>query len=184
MHCFDLVDRMVTPKARVPLEPNYDRHKVTLTEPACADSQATISNVPERAIVVRLDESLTLQRVFRGDLGECKRSDFLILAEVGSSLVIIHIEMKRAGGKNAQVVQQLEGSRCFVHYMQALGKAFGGHKTFLDNARHRFVSIRHARPQKRKTRIDRAGAAHDRPDQPMIVSSPNYVHFGKIAGGN
>ena len=184
MHCFDLVDRMVTPNARVPLEPNYDRHKVTLTEPACADAQATIFNVPERAIVVRLDESLTLQRVFRGDLGECKRSDFLILAERGPSLVIVHVEMKRAGGKHAEVVRQLEGSRCFVLYMQALGKAFSSHKTFLDDARHRFVSIRHARPQKRKTKITRAGATHDRPDRPMIVSGPNYVHFDKIAGGN
>jgi hypothetical protein len=183
MDCLELVDKMITHTARIELDMNYSRFKVTLKESAC-DSEATIFNVPEGAIVIKLDQSIDLNRVFRGAYGECKRSDFIIIAMKDGQLMILHIEMKHARGNNTDIKKQLHGSRCFMHYMQELGRVFGQHQEFLRSAQHRFVSIKHSGLQKRKTRISRVTDTHDTPDKVLTISSPHHVEFAKISGGN
>lgn len=183
MECLELVDKMISPSARVSLEVNYRSFKVTLQEPACS-SRATIFNVPQGAIVINLDENIEINRMFCGSFGECKRSDFIIIAMNGESLVVLHIEMKHTRGENADIRKQLHGSRCFVHYLQELGRVFGQQGEFLKDAKHRFVSIKHTGPRKRKTKINRVADTHDSPERALTISSPNHVEFSKICGGN
>jgi hypothetical protein len=184
MTCFELVDKMLADGARVRPERYYGKFKVTLLEPGSADSAATIFDLPEDAIVIRLDESIDLARIFRGAYGECKRADFIIVAERGDSVVIVYIEMKRSSDKRVEIVRQLQGARCFVHYMQTLGKAFAKHRTFLDSAKHRFVSIKHTGRRKRRTETARTGAVHDSPESALAISWPHHVEFAQLAGGN
>ena len=174
---------MITPGARVALEANYDKHKVVLQEPGC-DSQATIFNVPHDAVVINLDSNIDLNAMLSGSFGECKRSDFIIIAMHRERVIVIHVEMKHGRGDNADIRKQLYGSRCFIHYLQQLGKVFGQHQAFLDGAQHRFVSIKHTGPRKRKTRIDRGVNTHDCPERALRVSSPNHIEFAKLCGMN
>ena len=183
MECFELVDRMIAPGARVSLEANYRKFKVTLQESAC-NSQATIFNVPQEAIVIKLDDSIEVNKMFSGSFGECKRSDFIIIAVNGPRLVILHVEMKHTRGDNAAVRKQLYGSHCFVRYLQELGRVFGQHQNFLKDAKHRFISIKHTGPRKRKTRFNRVADDHDSPERALVISSPNHVEFAKLCGGN
>lgn len=185
MTCYELVNRMIATCARVAMEPNNGSCKVTLTEPGCVNSTATIFGVPQRAVVFRLDENFVLERIFRGSFGECKRSDFVIVAEQADFIVIVYIEMKLTSASNSAVQKQLEGARCFVHYMQELGRTFGDYATFLQNAKHRFVSIKHTRSlRKRRTAISRTGDIHDCPQRALTISWPHHVEFGQLAGGN
>lgn len=182
MTCLELIERLIAPGARVAIEPNAYNFKVTLLEPGC-DSQATIYNVPEDCIVIRLDDNVDVGKMFSGSFGECKRSDFILVAETQGTLVLVHIEMKKSRGSKADIMKQLRGSRCFTHYLQELGRVFGQHSDFLKDARHRFVSIKHSGPRKRRTRIDRDAGVHDCPENVLAISSPHRVEFSMISGG-
>jgi len=184
MTCFELVNQMVANCARAKLDPHQDNCKVTLTEPDCPDSEATIFGVPQRAVVICLDKNFVLERVFRGNHGECKRCDFIIVAEKSNSIVIVYIEMKLTRDSKGDIEKQLYGARCFVRYMQELGKTFTNHKVFLDDAEHRFVSIKHTGSRKNKTKFDRSVEIHDTPETAPVISWPHHVEFAQLAGGN
>lgn len=182
MDCFELIGLLIRPEARILLTDNYGRSVAVLREPSC-DSEATIYNVPDDAIVVKLDENLDLGRLFSGSFGECKRSDFLVITEKNSKIIFVHIEIKLTRANAGDIQHQLRGSYCFVHYLRELGKAFAKHNTFLIQARHRFVSIRHTGPRKRKTKIERATGQNDVPERAMKISSPYHIEFANICGG-
>ena len=97
--------------------------------------------------------------------------------------MVVYIEMKLGHGDNADIRNQLRGGRCFMDYMQSLGKAFANHKSFLNDAEHRFVSIIGTGPQKGRTSIRAMKAVHDSPDNPLVIVSPHHVVFAHIAGG-
>lgn len=182
--CFELADKMIIANARVSKTKEYEKFHVTLTEPDCADSKVTIRNIPDRSIVLRLDGCVNLSGIFNGTLGECKRSDYVVVAERNEEIVIVHIEMKRTNAAMNAVCKQLAGSQCFVNYMQLLGQVFGQRKEFLQSAKHRFVYFGHTGPQKRATRINRDNGIHDSPEKPLRVDYADKVFFAMIAGGN
>jgi hypothetical protein len=182
MDCFKLIDRLIHPNARVSLTEQHGRFMVILQEPECK-SEAKIFSVPEGAIVLKLDENLDVGRLFSGSFGECKRSDFLLIAEVYSKIIFVHIEMKLTRASAGDIAHQLRGSHCFVHYMRELGKAFASHGAFLNQAIHRFVSINQTGPRKRRTRIELATGLNDLPERAMKISSPHHIEFAKICSG-
>lgn len=187
MSCFDLIDQMIHANARVGLKQNYARFKVTLTEPACADSEVTVDHVPQRSIVIKLDGRLSLLDIFKGNLGECKRADYIIVSDTGNGIVFVHLEIKREkGGTTRDACNQLRGSECFAKYLQYLGKAFGGEHEFLDGVSHRFVRVCGTRPRKRKTRVTKPDGAvfHDSPDSAMKIYGTQYVPYKKLTDGN
>ncbi len=181
--CFDLTDKMVQRKARMPLSKEHGKYRVELTEPGCADSSVTIRHLPDRCIVIKLDSCVDLNAIFNGSLGECKRSDYVIVADHRGELVVVYIEMKRTKAAWKAVCQQLSGSHCFIQYMQTLGKTFGKQGDYLQGAKHRFVCYGHTGPRKRKTKITRQAAIHDTPEKALKIDNPNYVQFAMIAGG-
>jgi hypothetical protein len=182
MDCFELIGRLIRLEARISLTDNYGRSMAVLQEPGCT-SEAVIYNVPNGAIVVKLDANLDIGKLFCGSYGECKRSDFLVIAEKDSKIIFLHIEMKLTRANAGDIEHQLRGSHCFVQYMREIGKAFAKHNTFLTQAVHRFVSIRHTGPRKRKTKIERSSGQNNLPERAMKISSPNHVEFANICGG-
>jgi hypothetical protein len=182
MNCFELIDRLIHPSDRVSLTEQYGRYMVILQEQEC-DSEAKIFSVPEGAIVLKLDENLDVGRLFSGSFGECKRSDFLLIAEVDPKIIFVHIEMKLTRGSAGDIAHQLRGSYCFVHYMKELGKAFASHGAFLNQEIHRFASIMYTGPRKRRTRIERATGQNDLPERAIKISSPHHIEFAKTYSG-
>lgn len=183
MECIELLDRMIQHTARISVEQHYRRFRIVLKEQSC-NSEAMIYNVPQDAIVIRLDDNFNVNRLFNGSFGECKRSDFIIVAKKSGSLFILHIEMKLTKGTDSEITKQLCGSYCFLLYLQELGKVFGNHPEFLRVAKHRYISVRKTGPVKRKTKIERVTGTHDSPQKAMKISSPNHIEFAMICGGN
>lgn len=182
MECFELIQRLIHRDAVVDLGEVYGRPMVSLREPEC-ESEAAIYNIPSDTIVVRLDGRFDVGRIFSGSYGECKRSDFILIAEHNAKIVFVHIEMKLTRGSNPEICHQLRGSHCFVFYMQEVGRMFAGHNTFLSQTVHRFVSIRNTGPRKRKTKIDRVVGQNDAPERAMKISSPRRIEFNQICNG-
>lgn len=182
----DILKQMIKPTATVPLE--YQKHKkvVKLTEPS--DSyEVTIYGMPDddRVIVIKVDAFRTPTTVFQGNRGECKRADFVIIADTDKKKVIICIEMKggKKTSKEKEIIQQLKGAECFVAYCQAIGQLFWEQQNFLSAYEYRFVSIKDIKIAKEKTKFYRKTDSHDRPENMLKISSPHYLQFNYLIGG-
>lgn len=169
----------------------YDEGKkqVILEEPATADYkgyQVTINRMPdENEVVVVKGDSFPKPALFKGARGECKRADFIIIVNSARRRVIICIEMKAKNttSSETEIIQQLQGAQCVVHYMQSVGKHFWKQANFLENYEYRFVSLRNINVSKQSTRWRRDHSTpHDTPENMLKIDSPNYLYLNELIG--
>jgi len=184
MNDIDVFAEMIKDSSQIISENEYGRKKVVLTEPSCSDSIVEIRGLPDDAIMVKADSWPDPRKIFRGDRGECKRSDYVIIATKQGKLVIVYIEMKRSNSATRhEIVKQLTGALCFIEYCRAIGRHFWQKQDFLCNAEHRFVGFGHTGSiRKKKTRVTRRDGTHDQPDRFLKINWPNHVEFNMIVG--
>lgn len=184
MSDINILHEMIKDAARVPLVDNYGKRCVKLEEPQCPDSSVTIFGMPDNAVVIKADTFRSPDSVFKGTQGECKRADFVILADVGKKKVILYIEMKATKKSEKEIIQQLKGSQCFVAYCREIGQSFWNVRNFLDGYEPRFISIGHTNIPKRSTRITRQTGVHDHPDRMLKIDWSHHPQFNHLAGIN
>lgn len=179
-----ILHELIKESARVPFDNNQDKNKkeIKLTEPQHSNSSVTIYGLPDNAIIIKADMFKSPDTIFAGSKGECKRADFVIIADAKSKKVILCIEMKAVKGERAAVVQQLKGAQCLVAYCREIGRTFWHQRNFLEGYEYRFVSIGHTSITKKKTRIDRQPGVHDRPEKMLKIYSPHHLCFKQLAG--
>jgi len=187
MSDLDILRRMIRDKAQIPLaEDDYGNSIVTLKEPQCPDSIVTISMMPEDAIVISVDDFWSLEGMFTHEKGQCKRADFVIIADTGAQKVIVYIEIKRTRELEATVIQQLTGARCFIAYCREIAQApaFWNQQDFLGEYVERFVYIGHTSRSidKRPTRIRPDTGVHDHPEAMLKLTAPNYLSLKRLIG--
>jgi hypothetical protein len=178
-----ILREMIQTTATVSLEDHHSKKKVTLEEPYPADYSVTIHGMPndDKVIVIKADTFSSPNAVFQGKYGECKRADFVIVADTGNNKVIICVEMKAGrGGSEKEIIQQLKGAKCFVTYCQEIGKSFWVQQNFLDMYKYRFISIRNISISKRSTRSSAQTPKHDRPEQMLKITSPKGLQFNSL----
>ncbi len=179
----NLLDQMIKNEAKMALENKNGKLYVTLSEPQCPRGSVTIAGLPNNAIVIKADKFNSPDSLFAGSKGECKRADFVIVADSGQKKVVLCIEMKQTRDSAKEVVQQLTGTLCFVSYCKEIGREFWNRQDFLKGYDYRFISIGHISIAKRRTRIDRQPGIHDRPEQMMKIGWPNgRIEFNLLAG--
>lgn len=134
---------------------------------------------PDDVIVINAEEFAAPRTVFQGAKDECKRADFIIIADTPVEKIIICIEMKKTKGN--KIIQQLKGAKCFVAYCQEIGKAFWNQHNFLETYQYRFVSIGHIPVSKTSTRHQGkqtdSNKTHDCPERMLRISGKNYIQF-------
>lgn len=180
-----ILKEMIQESATVPLEEHKGQKQVILKEPPPADYSVTIDGMPDDAqvIVIKADAFPAPSKIFTSSKGQCKRADFVIIADTPTEKIIFCIEMKKNKDQNTKIIQQLTGAKCFVDYCQEIGKAFWNQKNFLDDYEYRFVSIGNISISKGKTRINRLTETHDRPDRMLKISRPNKLQFNHLIYG-
>ncbi|MEJ6483658.1 hypothetical protein N0Y54_20440 [Nostoc punctiforme UO1] len=181
-----ILKEMIKETAIVPLENRHNKMQVTLTEAPPANYSITINGMPDddNVIVIKADAFNSPKTVFKGKFGECKRADFVIVADAENKKIILCIEMKGGkGGSETEIIQQLQGAQCFVAYCREIGQSFWKQRNFLSDYMYRFVSIREISISKQKTRTERSTSNHDRPDRMLKISSPNYLNFNHLIAG-
>ena len=179
----EILNQMIKNSARsIPHNDMYGNLCVELREPRTDDSTVTIRHLPADAIVIKVDEFRSPDSVFKGEKGECKRADYVIIS--AEKKCILYIEIKRTMDNWRQIVNQLKGAQCFVSYCQEIGKAFWNSETFLVDYKKRFISIGHNNINvcKKKTRINTNSGRHDTPENAMRIDWPNYLKFNHLAG--
>ncbi len=184
MSDIDILRQMIKDEATLALEERNNKNQVTLTEPQFTDASVIVFGMPDKAIVIKADAFKSPDSVFNGSRGECKRADFVIVADTEGKKVIICIEVKATRASEKEIIQQLEGARCFVSYCQEIGKVFWKQQDFLKGYGYRFISIGNISMPKRKTRATRHTGIHDRPERMLKISSPHHLQFNQLAGAN
>ncbi len=88
----EILDRLIREDARVPTETRHDRIVAELREDR-ADSCVTLRGLPSDAFVIMADRFPSPDTVFKGEKGECKRADYVVISE--RKKCILYIEVKR-----------------------------------------------------------------------------------------
>jgi len=179
----EVLHKIIVDDAKLKLQEKYGKLNVILNEPQCSGSLVTICNLPENIIVINLDSYWSIDKMFTHDKGQCKRADFVIIANDNQG-VIIHIEIKKKKSLEKIIIQQLTGSKCFILFCQNIGQAqaFWNRTSFLNDYVHRYVSIRNISISKKTTRIPPRCGINDCPERMLKISSPHHLMFQHLIG--
>lgn len=177
-----ILKEMLKESITVSLEPPYG-DKVILKEPPPGNYSVTIHKMPkdDKVIVIKTDAFPSPKTVFANSRGECKRADFVIIANTEQEKFIVCIEMKAGKGRTKEIKQQLKGSQCFVAYCREIGRVFWDKKDFLEGYEYRFVSIKNIRINKKHIQTPKKGI-HDSPERLLEISYPKYLNFKGLVG--
>jgi len=179
----DILSEMIRESAKIIMEKKNDRNMVRLCEPSCPYSNVSIRGLPESSLIIKADSWPAPDTVFSGSKGECKRADYIIIAEKNKTLVAVYIELKKnSGDTNKEVIKQLLGARCFIDYCQAVGREFWKDRDFLSKIKHRYVYFTHTGSiNKKRTQVNREKLKHDRAEEFLKIGWATYVEFNMLA---
>lgn len=159
----------------LPLEEEYGKKVARLTESRTSDCTALLRDLPQDALVVRIDKVPPPGKLFKGDRGECKRADFVIICCEERYIVYIEMKKNKMGGKDT--VKQLQGALCLMEYCGTVGREFWKTQRFLKDYQQRFVVIGHVSMDKRPTRQKTTSHLHDSPENPLRIRSLRNLRF-------
>ena len=137
---------------------------------------------PDEVIVIKLDEFFDVRKIFTGSKGECKRADFIIIANTPTEKVILCLEMKKGKDSNTSITKQLKGAKYFVSYCREIGRLFWNQPDFLQDYQYRFVSIKNISISKTTTssrKSSQKSEIHDQPEK-MLKISAQAKHFQEL----
>lgn len=177
MSDLDILHALIVDEAQTSVEMNiYGKQSLVLKEAngQQAAYEIQICNIPDDIVAFKADKFPAPEAVFKGDKGECKRADFIVVAHTPKENWIIYIEMKKGNSASAkEIVQQLKGAKCLLTYCRAIGRTFWQVPEFLNgNYRERFVSIKNIGLNKRPTRTPPISGVHEKPENMLKISSP------------
>lgn len=159
---------------------NNGKKEAILTEPQYPDSSITISGLPDNIIIIKADTFKSPDTVFAGSKGECKRADFVIIADTNDKKIIMCIEIKATKKLEWEILQQLKGAQCFIYYCREIGRTFWKKEEFLKNYMYRFISIGHTSIPKQKTRPSVEPIDHDNPRALVKIISGRHIQFNRL----
>ncbi len=136
--------------------------------------------------MIKRDAFSSPSTIFSNNRGECKRADFVIIANIQMKRtrnLIIFIEMKKGkGGSEQEIIQLLKGAWCVIDYCRSIGQKFWKQESFLNpnDYDYRFVSIRDIAINKKPTRSSSPDGSHNSPEQMLKINSPHHLQFKQL----
>jgi len=178
----DILRQMIKHSAQVDTTTCYSSSVVRLEEPQQPDSIVEIKGLPENVIIIKVDKFPAPDTVFNGTNGECRRADYVIIADEAERKRILFIEMKRKKAPECEIVEQFKGAVCFIAYCKEIAKQYFNCTNMFADYEYRFVSFGHTSVAKRKTRYEKTAQMHNKPDKMLKVDWPNNQYFKHLSG--
>lgn len=169
---FSILRDLLKDEATAHVETLERGRAIVLCEPG--EYTLRITGVPDESIAFKADMFPAPENIFRGNRGECKRADYVVIASDGNHLWIVYVELKGSGGSEHAIKQQLSGARCLVGYCRAIVKEFWRERRFLINCAERFVSVRNIGSRTRPTQPSKK-PRHDVPERVLKLHAPKGV---------
>ena len=188
MNDIEILKEMLISDAQVPLRQQQGRFPTVELTDKQANTTVEIKGLPHDSIVIRAEDFEDPLTIFEGSKGERRRADFVIVSNEERGKWIICIETQAGNYKGrGEVIEQLKGALCFVHYCKCIGKEFWEWDDFLEGYQYRFISMADINSSKetKRTRhysphIQPIGRLHDTPDAFLkFLRSPN-LHFSNL----
>ena len=186
MSDLDILRELIRDDALVSIQKStYNKQVLVLEEMSeQRNYDLQIHNIPNEIIAFKADKFPPPKAIFNDYKRECKRADFIIIANTPKHNWIIYIEMKAGMTTSAsEIVQQLKGAECLIAYCRAIGRAFWLEQGFLNenDYQQRFVSIKNIRLNKQPTRNGHKSGKHDKPENMLKINSPGKkLQFNKL----
>lgn len=106
MSDMEILSALLCESAMIPLENEHGKPIIKLQEIGVKGSVVCIRNLPSDAIVIKADDFPAPINFFKGNKGECKRTDFIIISE--ERKVILYVELKSGEKDASHIVKQLK----------------------------------------------------------------------------
>ena len=142
---------LIADKALIEKVARYELNTVSLEETK-ENVKFEIRGIPDDAFVIKLDKYFSVDSIFKGNHGECKRADFIIVSHEDKK--IIYIEMKKSKDNLNSIEKQMYGAKAFILFCKSIVKLFWNNSKFLDKYKERFVIIHHIPMNKRAIKTD------------------------------
>ncbi len=178
MQDMEILSELILDSALVPHENEYGKPIIKLQETGVKGAISYIRNIPSDAIVIKADEFPAPKSFFKGNKGERKRADFIIISE--EKKVILYVELKAGPKDSSYIVKQLKGASCVISYCKGIGKHFWNENTFLEGYAHRYVGMVNLSVSKKPSR-HKSAPLHDSPESFLKISSPHNLQFNQLA---
>jgi hypothetical protein len=163
----------------IPMATEYEKPIIRLQEPQVNNCVTVIRNPPSDAIIIKADAFPSPKSFFKGDKGECKRADFIVVSP--EKKVILYIEMKSGFEDASHIVKQLKGAACVIAYCKEVVKHFWNKNAFLGDYEHRYIGLINLSINKKPSRIKSTNHTHDTPDNFLKISSQCNLQFRALA---
>ncbi len=183
----EILREMFKDSAIEPLQKkNSQKNQLILSETGL-DYKVIIRDMPEdyEVIAIKSDKFTSPGAVFKGENGECKRSDYAIIINTEKKKVIVYIELKATTTTSARgnIIEQMNGAECFLFYCQKIGQLFWKKADFLTDYDTRFITFAKISIPKQKTRMyqNQDPGRHDRPER-MLKMNFGEHQFNRLIG--
>jgi hypothetical protein len=175
MNNTELLEKLFNNNLIKPENGDYGKPCIKLAE--SSDYSITIYNIPKYSVAIKTDNFPDLGNFFNctSDVGQCKRADFVIIADEK----LIFIELCRSKKQAQEVVQQLKGAQCVIEYCRNISEKFYNYTAFLENYNSYFVSIYNIGINKKPNTIS-INKENKTPDKFLKISSPNNIQFKQL----
>ena len=176
MDDFELLQQLFGDKLIQAEEGNYGKPQLILQEKGYS---ICIKNVPENVVAIKTDSFPDLGHFFHcsGDVGQCKRADFVVIS---NDKKLIFIELSTTKKQTKEVEQQLQGAQCVIEYCRSIGEKFYQCDSFLKDYNPYFVSIYNIGVEKRPLKPMKKKVANGSPNNFLKISSPNNIQFNQL----
>ena len=159
--------RLINKHAIVPLKNDGDKYSFKLTERQ-PNYGLTVYDCPADTFVFMCDDKFpSPNKIFRGDKGECKRADYIIVSSEIKNIVIIELKHSKQSSTKGDVVSQLKGANCLLEYCESVISSFWGDKGLFVGFETKYIKYIH-RSRKRSFKTETM-AKNDSPDKFRII---------------
>ena len=158
--------------------------KAKLLEPRQSDYSVMLTGIPSNSIIIRSDLFADQREFIKGDKGENKRCDYILISEKEDEksfkYIVVFIEFSISKKDPLELEQQFRGGKCVLEYLRRLASEFWDFQNILSSYSPKFVSIQVLNIGKQKTISD--DMRKDKGKQKNCHSSPN--NFERVRKSN
>ena len=136
--------------------------------------QVDIYGIESDVILLNMDKYKNQQYVFKGQLGENKRCDYLLLTEIHGKKIMLFIELKSKTFKNSEVIKKFKATECFINYCHDILNKFLNNNSLKEYIKLYVLFYKH-NTSKRRTRpkILKLTCHYSNPEECFKYSSPS-----------